>query len=91
MRQRAGKLLDIRGAWALNSALLHCTIRNLIVLGEYRPGADFCEMSRGEVTQAIRDRLGCLSVAEFRRRATEAEAELERIPVILHSRHERRS
>jgi uncharacterized circularly permuted ATP-grasp superfamily protein len=81
MRQRAGKLLDIRGAWALNSALLHCTIRNLIVLGEYRPGADFCEMSRGEVTQAIRDRLGCLSVAEFRRRATEAEAELSDLGV----------
>lgn len=51
------------------------------MLADYHPGADFCEMSRGEVTQAIRDRLGCLSVAEFRRRATEAEAELSDLGV----------
>jgi len=61
--------------------LLHCTTRDSIVLADYHPGADFCEMSRGEVTKAIRDRLGCLSVAEFRRRATEAEDELSDLGV----------
>ncbi|HTH96338.1 MAG TPA: circularly permuted type 2 ATP-grasp protein [Stellaceae bacterium] len=50
--------------------------RGDIVLGNYDPDGFYCEMLRGDGNEAIRDRLAGLSIAELRRRASDAEAEL---------------
>lgn len=46
------------------------------MLENYSPGKFYCELSRGGPAQTVCDRLGALSVAELRRRAANAEAEL---------------
>jgi uncharacterized circularly permuted ATP-grasp superfamily protein len=46
------------------------------VLGDYEPGAFWCEMSRAGATQPVRDRLAALSLEELKRRAANADAEL---------------
>src|SRR5215207_4624624 len=47
------------------------------VLAHYEPNGFYCEMSRAEVAQLIRDRLGALSIDDLKQRASEAEAELQ--------------
>jgi uncharacterized circularly permuted ATP-grasp superfamily protein len=46
------------------------------VLGDYQPGAFWCEMSRAGATQPVRDRLAGLPLDELKRRAAHADAEL---------------
>ncbi len=46
------------------------------VLENYDPNGFYCEMTQGGANQAIRDRLGGLSVGDLKQRAAEAEAEL---------------
>ncbi len=48
----------------------------LLTLSHYDPGRFYCEMLRSAASQPIRDRLAALSVAELKRRAAHAEAEL---------------
>jgi uncharacterized circularly permuted ATP-grasp superfamily protein len=47
------------------------------VLVNYEPNGFYCEMSRAEATQLIRDRLGALSINDLKQRASDAEAELQ--------------
>lgn len=46
------------------------------MLSDYSPGGSYCELSQAGSAHAIRDLLSALPVAEMRRRATEAEADL---------------
>jgi uncharacterized circularly permuted ATP-grasp superfamily protein len=49
---------------------------NGAVLGKYDPNGFYCEMTRADANQPIRNRLGALSVHDLKQRALEAEAEL---------------
>ena len=46
-------------------------------LGNYDPHGSHCEMTAGNANQLIRERLGALSIDDLKRRALEAEAELQ--------------
>ena len=47
-----------------------------MILDDYDPGESYCEMLGGGANQPVRERLAGLSIAELKRRAAAAEAEL---------------
>ncbi|HEX2242288.1 MAG TPA: circularly permuted type 2 ATP-grasp protein [Gammaproteobacteria bacterium] len=46
-------------------------------LGNYDPNGFYCEMTSGNANHSLRERLGALSIEDLKRRASDAEAELQ--------------